>query len=400
MKHTVLLVLLVGSFSINTLYAQMGSQRNSVMDWSIKENILMNDTSFVNIVSIPFLSFDFEFMSDPGIYSFFQKNANNVIVDLQAYKNNTDNVGHHLLDIRNHLLYYAFRQEQAVYSFGLDHRVFAEFSFSKELISLLIDGNYQYLNQTLFLDDSNYGRALSYFSIFVGYSKTLQDQFSLHTKFKLIKGVASVGLDNHETSILFSDNFGTSQNPFSAEFNVDGTYFINSDYKPFSNLGFAVDLYFDYDYNDNITFYTKVNDLGFVIWKENQYYQSEVEQFDGIHYNLDQVLSDNFNDLQIGILDAFNDSIGVVSELRLLPFDIHLGANYIFNNANHQLSIDYKIQNLYHSFLHTGRISYLYDFEEYDLALIPSYSFNKFTHTNLSLFLNKTWKKRLLEISN
>ena len=393
------------AFLMNHLHAQIDSQKNRIIDISIKETILLNDTSFSNILEIPFLDLDLDFMSSPGVFSFVTKNDNNVIIDVQAYKNNSIDIGYHCIDFQNHLLYYAFRNKQAVYSFGIDHRLFAEVSMSKELISLLIDGNYQYMNQKIHLDDRNYSRAFNYFSIFFGYSNMLEQRYLLSTKLKIIKGIASFGIENRESSILFSDNFGTDQNPFSSDISIDGSYFINSDSKPFSNLGLAIDLYFDYDYNDHFTFYTKTNDLGFVVWKENAWNQdvNNVSQdffpFDGLEYILAQdttensLLSAEFSNLTDSVSNMFSqiDSEGVLNEFRLLPFSIHFGANYIFNNEDSQFSIDYNMKKLYNSLLHTGKISYLYSFDRYDFSIIPSWSFNKFNYTNLSIFLHKKW---------
>ena len=404
----ILLIFFFFAFITNNLHAQIDS-KNRIIDMSLKENILLNDSSFSNILEIPFLDFDFNVVSSPGIFSFLTKNDNHIIIDLQSYKNNLSNIGYHYIDIHNHLLYYAFRNEQIVYSFGIDHRLFAEVSLSKELISLLIDGNYQYINQTIHLDNSNYSRAFNYFSIFFGYSKMLEERYLLNAKFKIIKGVASFGIENRQSSILFSDNFGTDQNPFSSDISIDGSYFINSDYKLFSNLGFALDLYFDYDYNDNFTFYTNTYDLGFIVGKENTWEKDanhtsqDFFPFDGIDYILAQdttensLLSAELTNLTDSISNIFNqiDSAGILNEFRLLPFSIHFGANYIFNNENSQFSIDYSIKKLYNSILHTGKISYLYSFDRYDFSIIPSWSFNKFNYTNLSIFLHKKWKNKL-----
>ena len=404
----ILFIFFLFAFIMNNLHAQVELQKNRIIDISTKENILLNDTSFSHVLEMPFLSFDIEFISNPGLYSFLTKNNQNIILDLQVYKNNTRNIGYHCIDLQNHLLYYAFKNNQVVYSFGIDHRLFAEVSLSKELISLVIDGNYQYINQTIYLDDHNYSRAFNYFSIFFGYSRMLEDRYLLNAKFKLIKGVGSIGIANRESSILFSDNFGTHQNPFSSDISIDGSYFINNDYKPFSNLGFAIDLYFDYDHNNNFTVYTKTNDLGFIVWKENTWNKeaNHVSQdffpFDGIEYILAQdttansLLSAELTNLTDSVSNIFNqiDSAGVLNQFRLLPFTIHFGANYILNNENSQFSIDYSIKKLYNSFLHTGKISYLYSLDRYNFSIIPSYSFNKFNYANVSILLHKKWKNK------
>ena len=127
--------------------------------------------------------------SQPGFSTFFETTNNTILIDLNAYNHHVDDVAHHLVDIQNSLLYYAFAHEQSVYSFGINHRFFLEASLSKELVSLIIDGNYQYLNQTIDLDDKNYLRLSSYFSLFFGYTKSMNEDFLLSAKLKFIKGL-------------------------------------------------------------------------------------------------------------------------------------------------------------------------------------------------------------------
>ena len=375
------------------LYSQI-SIAPSYLDISIKEELLMNDTAYFHLLQIPLFSLDIDMHSNPGI-STFVKSKNNILLDLDAYNYNVDNVTNHMIDIQNSLLYYAFKYGESIYSFGFNHRLLLDVSLSKELVSLMIDGNYQYLNQKIDLDDKNYVRLYNYFSLFFGYTKNLNDQFLLSTKLKLIKGVAGFGTNNQNFSFLFSDNFETVNNPFSAEINTDSEYFINSDYHPLSNLGFATDLYLDYNYNEILKFYTQVLDLGFIIWEENQYFSKGYFQFEGLDYELDQVLSSEFNNLQDTVMNIFDikESLNV-NELRMLPFDINLGVKYSFDDNTNQINTSYSLKRLYNTLLHTGHFSYVRHFEQSNFSIISGYAFNKFNYTNFSIMLNKQWKTR------
>ena len=170
---------------------------------------------------------------------------------------------------------------------------------------------------------------------------------------------------------------------------------VNSDYNLSSNLGFATDLYLDYNYNETLSFYTKVSDLGFIMWEENQYSSLGYFQFDGLDYELDQVLSSEFNNLQDTLMDIFDikESLSV-QQFRILPFNINLGIKYVFDNKLNQINASYTIQKLFNNLLHTGCFSYVHYFNDYSFSLIPSYSFNKFNYTNFSIMLNKRWQNR------
>ena len=113
----ILFICFLFAFIMNNLHAQIELKKNRITDLSIKENILLNDTSSSHVLEMPFLTFDIEFISNPGLYRFLTKDDQNIIIDLRAYKNNTRNIGYHCIDLQNHLLYYAFKNNQVVYSF-------------------------------------------------------------------------------------------------------------------------------------------------------------------------------------------------------------------------------------------------------------------------------------------
>ena len=387
--HYLKLGLLLLYFFSSNVYAQITPACYSTNHF-YKEHQLLSDTSFLNILALPVGGFHLNINSDPGLQSFVTKNQNKIIIDFNQYINNVDINSHHFLDLKNTLLYYAFKHHDRVYSLGMDHRVFTDFSLSHELISLFVNGNSQYLNQTFLLGNNNYGSAFNYFSIYFGYSREIQEKFYLNSRIKFIKGVNSFQLDLEGTQFVLQDNFNTQKNPFDVELNSNFLYSKNKDYKLFSNLGLAFDLYLDYDYNNRINFYTSANDLGFILWNENHNQSQADFHFDGIDYSLDQVLSTEFDNLQDTLLDVFSTDSFTSNEFRLTPFSTNVGMTYDFMNRGH-LNINCNIQKLYNSVFYTGKFAYLKYFDKYQLSIIPSYSFNKYNFTNFSIILNKKW---------
>ena len=141
------------SFFISSLSSQTNFKLFHNLNLPLQE--YSSDTSSFHMLSIPFISFDLDVYSNPGFQQFFSKENNNLIINLGNYKNNITDFSHHMLDIKNHLLYYAVKSGNTLYSYGLDHSVWMETSFSKDFISLIIDGNKQYLNEPITFENNN-----------------------------------------------------------------------------------------------------------------------------------------------------------------------------------------------------------------------------------------------------
>ena len=388
-------ILLSFFFFIQFFYGQIDFKLSHNIDSPVPQYIFDTDSTTNNfqILQIPFMGFDVVTYSKPSLNNFLSNSNNNYIINLNDYRNNIQSVSHHLLDFENTLFYYTQKKESIIHSYGFSHRLFGEFSLSNEFISLIVDGNYPSLNQSIYLDN-NYVRLFNYFSIFYGYANSINDQIILGFKCKLLKGFSSFGIDSDELSVVFYDHFETEQNPFSSSFNTDVNYFSNSDYSILSNLGFAVDLEFQYKLNNDITLYTHISELGFIGWREDQYLSRGSFDFEGLDYSLDQDLITEFNGLYDTIVDIFDiRQNNNVKSLRLMPFEIDFGVNVHSNNIN-QFFINYNCKKLYDSFLHTGSISYFQYIQSAKLAVIPTYSCNKFNYLNLALYINKKWGNR------
>lgn len=364
-----------------------------VTSQSSKDYSLLTDTSFVNLVEFPFIGIKFNINSAPGFKSFISSNQNIISVNFDQYANNIEIASQHLMDMKNTLLYYAYKRSDQIYSFGIDHRLFVDCMFSHKLISLLINGNYQYLNQNLTLDDKNYISALNYLSFYFGYSSLINERLYFNSKIKFIKGLGSMNLDLGGTQFLLNENFNSEHNPFDIELISNFSFDINHDHKTLSNLGVAVDLYAEYEYTSRISMYANINDLGIILWNEQNNKSQGTFYFDGIDYSLDQVLSTEFENLQDTIINIFSTESHYTNKVRLMPYSTNLGLTYDFVNEN-QINFNMSIQNLYKSMLYSVKISYLKYFPKQKFKFIPSFSINKYNFANLSISLNKKWANR------
>ena len=354
--------IIIVSFFSYSLCSQIDVRLLHDLNLLIPEHELQTDSNALRILQIPLLGFDLDIYSNPDIRSFLSRNNNSIIINITDYNNNIDDVSSHILDVKNHLLYYGVKSENAFYSFGLDHQLWMETSLSKELISLIINGNYQYLNDIITLND-NGARLYNYFSLFFGYSKKINNTI-IGGKLKFIKGITSFGINGRETSIHSADNYYTENTPFTTQVNTDFDAFRHSKSSIFSNLGIAVDASLKHSFSDKISVFSSVSELGFIYWKEDQYFSKGTYNFDGVDYTLDEDLIDEFDTLYDTIIDVF-DIQEKINEynIRSLSYEIDFGVSYIFNDLKkNQLMINYNLKKLDFEFsFFTYRNNFLYN---------------------------------------
>ena len=352
------------------------------------------DTTDFTIVQIPFLSFELGTYSEPEFSNFSSIHNNNFIIDISEYEDKISEYAHHLIDFQTNIFTYTQKKGGDLYSCGITHRFFGEFFLSKDLVSLLVNGNYNYLNTTLDLSD-DYAVGYNYLSVFFGYSKLISKGIRFGTRLKLIKGINIIGVDNNNSSVLFTDDFSTPNNPFSTHVNSDFNFFTTTNSSIFNNLGCAIDLSFEKKISQ-YTIYTHLLELGFVSWVEDQSVSQGEFHFDGINYDSSQDLITEFNSLYDTIIDVFDvEERYDVKSLRLLPFNFNIGVNKHFDNSLNTVNVNYNVKKLYKGFLHTGTVSYTHSLPEYHLSFTPQYSFNKFNYINIGMVFHKSWGKKL-----
>tara|TARA_B100000902_G_C27298367_1_gene911360 strand:+ start:138 stop:1322 length:1185 start_codon:yes stop_codon:yes gene_type:complete len=348
------------------------------------------DTTDFTIMQIPFLSFELGTYSAPKFSNFTSIRNNNFIIDISEYEDKISEYAHHLIDFQTNIFTYTHKKGKNLYSYGITHRFFGEFFLSKDLVSLLVNGNYNSLNTRIDLRD-DYAIGYNYLSVFFGYSKLISKGIRLGTRLKLIKGINIIGVDNNNSSVLLTDDFSTPNNPFSIHVNSDFNFFTTTNSSVLNNLGCAIDLSFEKKISQ-YTIYTHLLELGFVSWMEDQSISKGELHFDGINYDSSQDLITEFNSLYDTIIDVFDfEERHDVKSLRLLPFYFNIGVNKQFYNSLNNVNVNYNVKKLYKGILHTGTISYTHSFPDYHLSFTPQYSFNRFHYINIGMVIHKSW---------
>tara|TARA_B100000902_G_C27284925_1_gene903851 strand:- start:160 stop:1434 length:1275 start_codon:yes stop_codon:yes gene_type:complete len=381
------------------LFVQLSSSQDFKLfhnlDVSTPKYYFETDSSSFSVFQIPFMNLELNAYADPRLNIFLSKSENTYVLNLSALANSISDYSHHVLDISNSLVYYAIKKNNTINSFGINHNFFSEISLSNDIVSLMVNGNYHYLNQNINFGNT-YLRALNYFSFYWGFDILLSNELVIGSKFKFLKGIGSMGLDLQNSNMLFSDNIATVDNPFSTNTNIDFHYLLNNNFSVFSNPGFALDLSVQYQLGSSTSLHVNTSDLGFILWQEDQYsYQGSFE-YDGLNYDLDQDVITEFNNLFDSIVDVFETKENRnVSTLHLLPFDIDVGITYGSGVTSSRFIVNYNVKKLTQNLLHTGSVSYMFYLPDYKICLAPNYSFNKFNYLNFSFFLQKKWIDKL-----
>jgi outer membrane protein OmpA-like peptidoglycan-associated protein len=253
------------------------------------------------------------------------------------------------------LLNFGFRAGSAYWTFGITEKVEGNLALPKDMFKLLLYGTPDKENNYFNFKDLN-ADVMAYTEFALGYSKIINDQWTVGGKLKFLAGNAIVTSSND----YFDLNAGIEQ------WNMKGTGSLNiavpgevtigdkfesMDYtkpedmqswlKP-SGMGLGFDLGFTYKPLENVTLSASLIDMGTIRWNKNMKkvaYNMDYT-FDGLAKidNLDSVDMDAFLDT---LSNAFKNSF--TTEEKALAFStstspkFNLGAEYAF--ANNKLSL-------------------------------------------------------------
>ena len=93
------------------------------------------------------------------------------------------------------------------------------------------------------------------------------------------------------------------------------------------------------------------------------------------------------------------DREGIKRNLQRAINMIDFGVGYLFDViTQNKLTINYNFKklNFGYNLLHTGSISYTKYFQRSQISITPIYSFNRYSYTNISVFIGKKWKDRMV----
>ncbi len=351
--------------TLTTVIFMNTSAQNSQVTYFMKlpQNHILNpairpDNSFylgLPVLSGVYASIDNDFLElkdifIPGLKSgsnlvFQQPGYNlNKIVDKLKDRNNISS------DINLQLFGLGFTAGKDIYFFiDIIDRIETDAVLPKSILNLLINGNDQFLNQTIDLSGLNI-KAQYYREFGFGLSKNITEKLRIGVKAKILAGIVSGTLDNRTMSLRVNNAFSQTINA-DASFDISGDTWINKmkkdmdgiknpssllkDYalNSFSNPGLGIDFGAVYNLNKMISLSASITDLGFITWKDDLKSYKAKNSFEFSGLSLKDVVDQNItmNTLTENITDtirnSFIKSANPSSYRTYLPTSVLFGAN-------------------------------------------------------------------------
>ena len=245
--------------------------------------------------------------------------------------------------------------DKGYFSIDFSSKMAGDFRFNRGMLDFLYEGNTDYLGETQeFLGAS--ANLSAYAEAAFGYSRVINDQWTVGGRFKVLFGIADIYTKNSSFYIQ------TGADGESLKFKTDAQYYISAPVdmplgefdvellmnelavnpalitSVYNNLGFALDLGVTYKLNDDFTLGAAINDLGFINWKNNVYKIESNSEAEWKGVDLSNSINKNdpnyvsVDDAFQNVFDTLKESISVVnaksSYTRMLKSSFNLHAMY------------------------------------------------------------------------
>ncbi len=318
------------------------------------------------------------------------------------------------LDIN--LLSVGYKYKDYYFSVGVRERIEARASFSHDLIQLAHEGNGAFLGKDA--DIGGFGATMTHFREYdLGASKKINNKLTVGVRAKLLFGKENLWTkknnltwNTNETDYAYNFDadmeFHTSSpiykiDKFDYDFANDSLIFEDTIYENIDtkdvimnnkNFGLGIDLGAIYKYNDKITLYASVTDLGYIKWKTNTstFKVNGKFTFDG--YDIqpyftenDSVVTANNENFKDSVLQIFMPQYDNESYISHLTPKFFIGGTYKFTDKINAgiLARGEVYQNKLHSSL---TLSGNTNFKKWFSASL-SYSIMNNSFTNLGIGL-------------
>lgn len=289
-------------------------------------------------------------------------------------------------------------------SFGYGHFFEINTNLSRNILTYLGEGNAQFIDQTINLDDENFG-LMHYQKVYAGYAHHINSKISIGGRFNLYSGFNNFELRSLDASI-FTDGNSFPAYATTASLQLDARsggmiahYFDEDGYKFEGKHNFGlghgvgVDLGIQYQIDDNWKVSASAKDIGgYIKWK-NEFGRAislsgdgEIS-FNGLNANLN---SDNIEEDLENQLDEFeaelkrdfqfNRTIG--SYKSSIGNQFLITAQYQTNNKKHQMIGLLHTRNRFDEQFYQAGLTYHYSPTKW-LQLSTGYSWMKEVPTNI-----------------
>ncbi|MEI6347511.1 MAG: DUF5723 family protein [Bacteroidota bacterium] len=209
---------------------------------------------------------------------------------------------------------FGFRLKKNFFTFSNSIRSAVYFSYPKDMMSLLVNGNVQFLSTDQTVDMSKLRINGSVWSeIAVGFQRHLTNRINIGGRVKMLHGFANIS--NPKTDISFYTDPNSYAWTLISNAEVNMASIIGSDGKVstsdlMKNKGFSLDLGGTYRFNDKLSVGLSVLDFGYISWKTNtNKYTTNMKEDNWVFKGLE--LSRLFIDGKIntGIMQEIGDTI-------------------------------------------------------------------------------------------
>ena len=296
--------------------------------------------------------------------------------------------------IENDIIYIGHKIENSFLNLGIRNRVYSRAMYSNDLVTLLWNGNGDYINEEFKLNNTfiNHDHFLSYY---LGYGLRIGDNITFGIRANLNQGLSSIQTSNNQLYIntaphdhnVFSINSNTGFTINTSGISLDSPendksvseYIFN-----FRNIGFSVDFGADFKISERVKINFSVLDLGFINWKSNlTSYESSSDyiEFTGIYADINATED---------IFEAYADSITKLFDINEfehkfkthLPTRIFAGLEYYSLDKSNRLSFVFSGTFLKNNFSPAFSVGYDKTVFKY-LTFKVTYSYLKYAPLNL-----------------
>jgi outer membrane protein OmpA-like peptidoglycan-associated protein len=261
--------------------------------------------------------------------------------------NNDININAHV-----DLLSFGFKVKKKNYfSFNLTERVDVRFSYTKDLMSFVINGNGAAANLNRDMHLAPGLDASHYREWGLNYTREVNDKLTIGGRLKYLSGIENVNTEKSSATLNTNSQYYALTGSANVSVNTAGvdsasqknTGSILGFTPSRQNRGAAIDLAASYKYSKKLSFSLSIVDLGFINWK--QYTTNYVSNNPNatVHYNgvnVNQAINDsaNFGKSTQNYGDSLSKAFGVstkhTSYTTMLTTQFYLGANYWLNEKN------------------------------------------------------------------
>jgi len=271
--------------------------------------------------------------------------ANDFLAKLKT--NNNININAHV-----DLLSFGFKVKKKNYfSFNLTERVDVRFSYTKDLMSFVINGNGAAANLNRDMHLAPGLDASHYREWGLNYTREVTSKLTIGGRLKYLSGIENVNTEKSSATLNTNSQYYALTGSANVSVNTAGvdsasqknTNSILGFTPSRQNRGAAIDLAASYKYSKKLSFSLSIVDLGFINWK--QYTTNYVSNNPNatVHYNgvnVNQAVNDsaNFGKSTQNYGDSLSKAFGVstkhTSYTTMLTTQFYVGANYWLNEKN------------------------------------------------------------------